>query len=221
MTIDTEDLINSIKESFERMTYIKPDEIPNIDLYMDQVTTFLDDRLKTTARVKTDEKLITKTMINNYAKNEVIPAPIRKKYSKDHVLLLIMVYYFKSMLQINDIKDLLDPISQAECLKKSDFGIEEIYKEIFDSKVEQLKEISDDVVKKYESSMKTFEGAPEDMKEYLKIYSFICELGCDVFVKKLLIEKIVDSLRDHKAEPQQNKYDVMPEKKPHKEKQSK
>ncbi|MBQ9863474.1 MAG: DUF1836 domain-containing protein, partial [Lachnospiraceae bacterium] len=80
MTIDTKDLLNSMIASFERMSYIKPEEIPDIDLYMDQVTTFMDDRLRASTRNKSDDKLMTKTMINNYAKNDVIPPPIRKKY---------------------------------------------------------------------------------------------------------------------------------------------
>ena len=69
MTISTEDLLNSIMESFDRIDYIKTADIPNIDLYMDQVTTFMDHRLKSTTRQETD-KILTKTMINNYAKND-------------------------------------------------------------------------------------------------------------------------------------------------------
>ena len=92
MKIDTDDFLNSIKESFARMKYIKSGEIPNIDLYMDQVTTFLDEKLKSSARnSQEDEKLVTKTMINNYTKNDVIPPPIKKKYNKDHMFLLIFV----------------------------------------------------------------------------------------------------------------------------------
>ena len=79
MIIDTDDLLNSIKESFENIKYVRSEEIPDIDLYMDQVTTFLDEKLKSSARnPKDEEKLVTKTMINNYAKTDVIPAPVKK-----------------------------------------------------------------------------------------------------------------------------------------------
>ena len=50
MTIDTNDLINSILESIDRIDYIKAEDIPNIDLYMDQVTTFMERKLKNAAR---------------------------------------------------------------------------------------------------------------------------------------------------------------------------
>ncbi|MCR4932681.1 MAG: DUF1836 domain-containing protein [Lachnospiraceae bacterium] len=224
MTIDTKDLLNSMIASFERMSYIKPEEIPDIDLYMDQVTTFMDDRLRASTRNKSDDKLMTKTMINNYAKNDVIPPPIRKKYNKEHLLLLIMIYYFKSILQINDIKDLLDPIVEKYFNSESEFGIEDIYRTIFEDKEEQLSGICDDVVKQYKEALTKFNDAPESDKDYLQIYSFVCALGCDVFVKKLVIEKIVDSLREHRKEEtakekagegssKDNKYDVTVDKK--------
>lgn len=217
MTIDTEDLLNSIMDTFSRMTYIKPEEVPNIDLYMDQVTTFMDERLKSSSRKKDDEeKLMTKTMINNYAKNDVIPPPIRKKYNKEHVLILIMIYYFKSILQINDIKDLMDPIVEKYFNKDSDFGIEEIYDAVFDDMGDILDGICTDVTDKYKSALNKFSEVPEDDREYLQLYSFVCMLGCDVFVRKLLIEKIVDSLKDHRSEKEdhkENKYDVTPDKK--------
>ena len=94
MTIDTKDLLNSILASFDRMTYIKSEDIPGIDLYMDQVTTFMDERLKKSARNHGEDKLMTKTMINNYTKNQILPPPEKKKYSREHMLNLIFIYYF-------------------------------------------------------------------------------------------------------------------------------
>ena len=72
MTIKTEDLLNSIMESLDRIAYIKAEDIPNIDLYMDQVTTLMESRLKSTSRNPGEDKILTKTMINNYAKNKEI-----------------------------------------------------------------------------------------------------------------------------------------------------
>ena len=111
MTIDTENLLNSIMESLSRIEYIRPEDIPDIELYMDQVTTFMDSRLRATTRNPGDNKVLTKTMINNYAKNDLLPPPIRKKYSREHVLLLIFIYYFKGVMSINDIQVLLKPIT--------------------------------------------------------------------------------------------------------------
>ena len=97
MTIDTNDPLNSILSSISRIDSIKPEDIPNIDLYMDQVTTSMEESLRATKRY-TDDKILTKTMINNYAKNNLLPPPVKKKYSREHVLVMIFIYYFKNMV---------------------------------------------------------------------------------------------------------------------------
>ena len=71
MTIDEKDLLNSILDSLSRIEYIKPEDLPNIDLYMDQVTTFMDAQLAISKR-HPEDKILTKTMINNYAKNNLL-----------------------------------------------------------------------------------------------------------------------------------------------------
>ena len=206
MIIDSNDLLNSIISSFDKARYIKSEEIPGIDLYMDQVTTFLDEGLKSSTRnISEDEKLITKTMINNYAKNDVIPPPVRKKYSKDHMLLLIFLYYYKNILQINDVKDLMDPITRDFFHSDSDFGMKEVYDEIFGSMKDELAEIKEDVINKLKLSEYSYENAPLESREYLKLFSFISSLGADVYIKKLIIEKIIDSLRENRKTEEEKK----------------
>ncbi len=92
MKIDSKDMINSILKSVSKIDYIKPEDLPNIQLYMDQVTTFMDEQMESSKRYPED-KVLTKTMINNYAKNHLLPPPDKKKYSKEHLLLLIFIYY--------------------------------------------------------------------------------------------------------------------------------
>ena len=99
MTADDKSILKSILEHISGMDYIKPEDLPNIDLYMDQVTTFMEDQLASTKR-HDDDKILTKTMINNYAKNNLLPSPEKKRYSKDHLLMLIFIYYFKNILAI-------------------------------------------------------------------------------------------------------------------------
>mgnify|MGYP000334617862 CR=1 FL=1 len=81
MSTDNEAMIRHILDWISGIGYIKPEDIPNIDLYMDQVTTFMEEQLSSTKRYE-DDKILTKTMINNYAKNNLLPPPNKKKYSK-------------------------------------------------------------------------------------------------------------------------------------------
>ena len=122
-----------VKEALKKLVklnYIKPGDVPNINLYMDQVTTFMDEHLQDCKR-KPDDKILTKTMINNYTKNNLLPAPIKKKYSKDHLYILAFIYYFKSILSINDIKTILDPITEQFFDKEKYSELDIIYKEVY------------------------------------------------------------------------------------------
>ena len=123
MTVDTSDMLKSIFDTFSGLDYIRPEDIPNIDLYMDQVTTFMEEHLKKTRRHPGD-KILTKTMINNYAKNDLLPPPTKKKYSREHMLVLIFIYYFKNLLSITDIQALLKPLTEKYFKNDKDFGME-------------------------------------------------------------------------------------------------
>ena len=193
MTLETEDLLQSILDSLDRIDYIRPDDIPDIELYMDQVTTFMDSRLKNAARNPEADKILTKTMINNYAKNDLLPPPVRKKYSREHMLLLIFIYYFKGILSISDIQTVLKPITDRFFAGNEGLKLETIYNEVFSLEREEVEVMKQDVVRKYHKAQETFSNAAAEDQEFLQTFSFICMLSFDVYVKKMLIEKLIDS----------------------------
>ena len=196
MTIDREDLLNSIIESLDRIHHSSLDDIPNIDLYMDQVTTFMESRLRSTTRNPVGDKILTKTMINNYAKNNLLPPPVRKKYSKEHILLLIFIYYYKGILSIGYIQTLLGPLTQKYFHTPSqELNLGTIYEEVFSLEKEEIADLQKDIEKKFAISRETFKDAPETDQEILQLFSFISMLSYDVYVKKLLIEKMIDSFK--------------------------
>lgn len=195
MTIDKDDLLNSIMESLDRVHHIKLEDIPNIDLYMDQVTTFMESKLRSTVRKPGQDKILTKTMINNYAKNNLLPPPVKKKYSREHVLMLIFIYYYKGILSINDIQTLLKPLSDRYFhARGEELNLGVIYEEIFGLEKTQLDALKNDILNKFETSHQPFKDAPEGEREFLQLFSFIGLLSFDVYIKKLLIEKMVDEL---------------------------
>ena len=194
MERSSEESIIDILKKLNEIDYIDPDEIPNIDLYMDQVTTFMDEHLAACRRTD-DDKILTKTMINNYAKNDLLPPPEKKKYSKEHVLTLIFIYYFKSILSISDIQSILNPITGRYFGKgSSEMSLEDIYKEVFGLEHQETLNIMKDLAKKFNTSMKTFEGMEGEDAELLRTFSFICMLSYDVYLKKTIIERIVDQM---------------------------
>ena len=193
MTIDEKDMINSILSSISRIDYIKPEDIPNIDLYMDQVTTFMEEQLAATKRYG-DDKILTKTMINNYAKNKLLPSPEKKRYSKEHVLMLIFIYYFKNILSINDIQTLFTPIVQKYFKSMTEKDMTYIYNEVFSMEKDQIESLKKDLLRKYKTAQGTFKDADKEDQEILKRFSFICLLSFDVYVKKMMIEHLIDGM---------------------------
>ena len=193
MTIDDKDLLNSILASLNRIDHIKPESIPDIDLYMDQVTTFMDARLASCKRSEND-KILTKTMINNYTKNNLLPPPEKKKYSKEHMFLLIFLYYFKNVLSISDIQKIFAPLTEMFFNEKSDdISLEEIYKEIFTMEKELTNNLAKDVVRRFRSSQEIFSDVTDEAElDYLSRFAYICMLSFDVYIKKQLIERIID-----------------------------
>lgn len=88
-------------------SYKNYEELPDIELYMDQVVTFLEKQLKIFQTSSLD-KQITSSMINNYVKGEVIPAPISKKYNREHLASIEEVVSLKQVLTIAEVKQILD-----------------------------------------------------------------------------------------------------------------
>ncbi len=202
MDISKEEYISSLINDLKNVKYIMPDDIPNIELYMDQVTTFMDKHLKSSKRYSED-KLLTKTMINNYTKNELLPPPDKKKYTKEHMFLLIFIYYFKNIMSISDIQSIFNPLTERYYGGKSDIGLEEIYEEIFRLEKEQTDALTKDMIRKMTKAKGSFEFVEnKDDHDFLTMFSFICILSFDVYMRKHVIEQIIDN--SLKADKEQN-----------------
>ena len=185
----SEDFIKKILDDIDTFNI---DDIPNIDLYMDQVTTYLNDKFANTKRHE-DDKLMTKTMINNYVKSRLLPSPEKKKYTKDHMMVLIMIYFFKNIISINDVNKLITP------LLDSYFHNEEIPLEnIINTFLTFAKQcnLTDSILTEYNECREIFKDANVKDKEYLETMGLITILSYDTFVRKIVIEKLIDSLPD-------------------------
>ncbi len=193
MEVNVEQLLEKVLESFKDIDYIRTADIPNIDLYMDQVTTFLDSKLKNTTRKPDEDKILTKTMINNYAKSDLLPPPVRKKYTKEHLLVMTFIYYFKSVMSIDDIEVVLKPITE-KYFGKAGMSMKHIYSEILKMEMPQLAKLEDDLKDKCAIAKESFSDSADDTHNFLQTFALICMLSMDVFSKKLLIERMVDEL---------------------------
>lgn len=189
----TEESLMDIINTMKKIDYIDPEIIPDIELYMDQVTTFMDTHLGASRR-SDEEKVLTKTMINNYTKNDVLPPPVKKKYSKEHMCLLILLYYFKNVLSIDDIQKIFHPLKEMFYDEKNpSIGVDEIYAQIFTMEKKMTDKLTKDVLRRFQASQELFpEVEDERESDYLSRFAFICLLSFDAYLKKQMVERLID-----------------------------
>lgn len=122
-TTKLSDLLAQMPKSRE----ITSSELPNIDLYIDQITTLMSAGLNQGSR---GGKALTRTMVNNYSKEGLLKQIKGKKYSKEHILIMELIRSLKQTLSISDIKSLLDAVDEHISLDKHRYhpgSVEEIY----------------------------------------------------------------------------------------------
>ena len=188
------DKLTEIVNKTANKTDLKSQDIPSLDLYMDQIMTLFENNLKDNKRYE-DDKILTKTMINNYAKNNLLPSPVRKKYTENHILQLILIYYMKSFLSISDIETMLKPLTQHFWDENSSPNFSEIYSKIFSYADNGIKPLADDLRHKFETSKETFSCDDDEQDSYLQLFTFLCMTIYDIYMKKQVVTGVIDELK--------------------------
>ena len=191
--MQSEDLINQVLEEIESFNI---DDIPNIDLYMDQVTTYLNGKFNTSKR-HDDDKLLTKTMINNYAKSRLLPPPEKKKYSKDHMIIIILIFFFKNVISINDIQTIVTPLLK-DYYNNDDIpnSLEDVTNAFLNHV--QKSDLIEPLIKEFKNSQNIFGDLESSDRESIETIGLIATLSYDMYIRKRLIEKLIDSLPSSK-----------------------
>ena len=191
--MDREVLVKMIDE-LNLEEQISFDSIPNLDLYMDQVITLFEDKLSHTKRYEED-KLLTKTMINNYIKDRLLMPAVKKKYTKEHVVLMIILYELKQVLTISDIKELFSTMIKEE--KVDAQVLREVYQMYLDFKGIGTSKFTEEVmdINAYiEEKMKTLESLDSEIEtdKVAKMIKVILLTQKANYYKRLA-EKIIDT----------------------------
>ena len=120
--------MDNINQSLEKwlnelnnFSFKEYENLPDLDLYMEQVINYLERQLMI-FRTSTLDKQITSSMINNYVKGEVLPAPISKKYNKSHIAAIEQICTLKQVLSIAEVKEIMDSEYNNEVEKSEAFN---------------------------------------------------------------------------------------------------
>ncbi|WML51030.1 DUF1836 domain-containing protein [Neobacillus sp. PS3-12] len=163
------------------------EEIPKIDLYMDQVIQLFESKFDAGKRNEQD-KILTKTMINNYAKGKLLFPIKNKKYSREHLILISLIYQLKGALSINDIKITLDGVNEK--IISENFQLETFYNnylKLITKNVENFKES----IKKQSEVASNFKD-----KENLETVLLITSLAHMSNLYRRAAEKLVDEISE-------------------------
>lgn len=165
-------------------------DIPDLDLYMDQIITLFDDKL-THLKRNDDEKVITKTMINNYAKAKILMPPIKKKYTKNHIILLILIYNLKQGLSINDIKLLFTDLIH-NLNNENDIELDKIYESFLHIKKSQADEVCNELATKIKLIKDNTSDLSPNNLELSQMIIAVLSLINESNIRKRLAEKMID-----------------------------
>lgn len=168
---------------------INLDDFPEIDLYMDQVMQLFESKLSYTKR-NDDDKVLTKTMINNYAKANLLMKIKNKKYTKDHLILMGLIYNLKGGLSLTDIKTMFTPIINSFD-KNEDYPLYDIYQsflEVYDFNLEDLNNSSHRI----SDNIKNLINSNESLGDFEEKFLLVCAFISMSNLYRRMSEKIID-----------------------------
>ena len=184
--------LNELVEEIIGTKDIKLMEIPCVDLYMDQVTTFFNEKLGSLKR-NSEDKILTKTMINNYTKGKVLMPAKNKKYTNEHMILLTLIYNLKQTISINDINTIFDPIIDIKAPQSISIPLKDLYNNFLAIKEVQNQEFAGDIDKDTEFIKERIKEMGKKDGELIELILMILLLINKANMQKRMAEKLIDN----------------------------
>lgn len=189
--------INQIIDQLNLEASLTLEEIPQIDLYMDQVIQLFENKFSESKRNE-DVKVLTKTMINNYAKGKLIFPIQNKKYSKEHLILMSLIYQLKGALSINDIKATLTGMNQK--IVKEEIDLDSFYSSYLNLTHRNVEDFKVDLEERVKDVNEEITEDKKGDSSYLKQVLMISSLVHMSNLYRKVAEKLIDEITVEKEE---------------------
>lgn len=170
---------------------IRIEDIPSIDLYMDQVTQLFERTYSESKRYE-DDKVLTKTMINNYAKGKLLFPIKNKKYTREHIMLIQLIYQLKGALSIRDVRVVLERLNYK--IDRNEIEFESIYKHYIQLQDQQTKTFEEAVLTLYQEAQAEVQEMETSESSYVEQLLLITSLINMSNMYRKLAEKLVDQM---------------------------
>lgn len=187
-----EEFAKQVVEEFTVKGVIPLENFPDLELYIDQAANLMNKELEIYKKNEKDQ-VITKTMIGNYVKHNMLPRPVNKKYSKNHLILLTLIYYLKGSFQMDEIEKLMKPLLDnynSEFDEK--INLEGLYGGILELQTAEYKTMGQRVNQDIEriKHYLTDSGLFDD--NILELFMFIVSLSIKADAQKFLAQKLLN-----------------------------
>jgi hypothetical protein len=197
-----EEFIKKTIDEYVSKGKIAVDDFPQMEIYMDQAETFLNRELSIYLKNEKD-KVITKTMIGNYVKHSMLPRPVNKKYSQDHLILLTLIFYLKGTFQMEEIEKIVKPLIDNY---NSDFDdkidLPALYNEILEVQEKELELLPQSVSAMIGDSKHRLNETGLSDDDMLELFMLIVNLSMKADAQKFLAHKL---LQEYILKPKQKK----------------
>ena len=197
-----EEFVKNMIEEYISKGKIQTDDFPDMEIYMDQAETFLNRELDIYKKGQKD-KVITKTMIGNYVKHDMLPRPVNKRYSKDHLILLALIFYLKGTFQMEEIEKILRPLIDNYNSKFDDkIDLAAIYDGILEVQAAEQENLSKSVERMIEESKYRLRETALSDDDMLELFMLIVNLSLKADAQKFLAHKL---FQEYILKPKQKK----------------
>ena len=197
-----EEFVKNTIDEYVSKGKIRVNDFPEIEIYMDQAETFLNKELSIYKKSEKD-KVITKTMIGNYIKHNMLPRPVNKKYSKDHLILLTLIFYLKGTFQMEEIEKIMKPLIENYNSQFDDkYDLSSLYEGILEVQAAELEALFQSVNGMINESKYRLRETGLSDDDMLELFMLIVNLSMKADAQKFLAHKL---LREYILKPKQKK----------------
>lgn len=197
--------MNNIEQLIENMhleAQLSLEDIPDLNLYMDQVIQLFENEFADSKR-NDDEKILTKTMINNYAKGKLFFPVKNKKYSSEHLMLISMIYQMKGALSINDVKQTLEKLNKK--VTDQEIHLQEFYKSFLQLDKDNVDQFTKALNEHSDAVQKEVLRLGDDDKGYIEQLLMITVLTNMSNYYRRAAEQLVDAIGNEQKDQKDQK----------------
>ncbi len=185
-----EEFLNDLSKNYIEKGFTHVEDMPDVALYMDQLVGIMNAQLE--VYHEDDGDLVTKSMISNYVKNKILPKPENKKYSKEHMILLNMLFQLKNVFQMDELKLLFKPfVENYTTVLEEPYDIEKLYSFLVDGREKEAVSIVENIEKEIRNVKKIMDEADTSDDDASEILGVILVLAIQSNAYRLMARKLL------------------------------